>query len=228
MQANPSVRVLARPLLLALGAAVLACCAAWRAAPDRSDSSQAADRSPASQPVGDPLVALSGGIVGSQHDFSARGEIARDLCLPCHTPHLTAAEAPLLVPRPTSTRPVRSYRTPAGELSQASLVCLSCHDGTVAADVYAGAHGASWSDFSAGGVSRGRTRIVNHPVGVEYPRLDPHYRSAAEVTATGRIPLPDGRIQCTTCHDPHNTGRHAGLLVISNDRSRLCLSCHRL
>jgi predicted CXXCH cytochrome family protein len=48
------------------------------------------------------------------------------------------------------------------------------------------------------------------------------------VTADGRIKLPDGRIQCTTCHDPHNTQRHAGMLVISNDRSRLCLACHRL
>jgi predicted CXXCH cytochrome family protein len=40
--------------------------------------------------------------------------------------------------------------------------------------------------------------------------------------------LPGGRIQCVTCHDPHNSGRHEGMLVKSNRRSRLCLSCHRI
>ena len=170
----------------------------------------------------------SGGLLGSKHDFSQSGAIARDLCLPCHTPHITNAEAPLLVRKPAASQPTRSYRTPAGELSEASLVCLSCHDGTVAPDVFAGSHAATWSDASAGGVIAGRPRLTSHPVGIAYPVGRSDYRSAEEVTGNGGLKLPDGKIQCTTCHDPHNTQRHAGMLVISNERSRMCLSCHKL
>lgn len=183
----------------------------------------------ASQPAvagGESDDARAGGIRGTKHDFSADGLVPRDLCLPCHTPHITAAQAPLLVERGAITRP--SYSARAGELSAASLVCLSCHDGTVARDVYAGAHGTTWSDRSAGGIAPGRSRVVNHPVGVAYPDGKPGYASSAAVTRGGRLKLPDGRIQCTTCHDPHNTRRIPGMLVESNERSRLCLTCHRL
>jgi predicted CXXCH cytochrome family protein len=168
------------------------------------------------------------GIIGSAHDFSHGGTLARDLCLPCHTPHITAAEAPLLAPGPAATQPTRSYRVGGGALDAGSIVCLSCHDGTVARDVYAGAHAMTWSDRSAGDVRPGSARVANHPVGVAYPDGTSGYHSAAAVVSGGRIRLPDGRIQCTTCHDPHNTHRHPGMLVMPNDGSRLCLSCHRL
>lgn len=170
----------------------------------------------------------AGGLLGSKHDFSQNGAIARDLCLPCHTPHITNAEAPLLVRKPAASQPTRSYRTPAGDLSEASLVCLSCHDGTVAPDVFAGSHAATWSDASAGGVIAGRPRLTSHPVGMDYPTGRAEYHSAEEVTGNGGLKLADGKIQCTTCHDPHNTQRYAGMLVISNERSRLCLTCHKL
>lgn len=197
----------------------------------------AAVNAPASQPAqkqtvvaanADATERWSGGLLGSKHDFSQNGAIARDLCLPCHTPHISNAEAPLLVRKPAASQPTRSYRTAAGELNEASLVCLSCHDGTVAPDVFAGSHAATWSDASAGGVIAGRPRLTSHPVGIAYPVGKSDYRSAEEVTGNGGLKLAEGKIQCTTCHDPHNTQRHAGMLVISNERSRLCLTCHKL
>lgn len=172
------------------------------------------------------IASRAGGIVGSKHDFSGAGAVPRDLCTPCHTPHITAAQAPLLVGGPEA--PLRSYKTPAGQLDAASLVCLSCHDGTVARDVYAGAHATNWADRSRGDLSPGRGRVTNHPVGVAYPDAAEGYHSSAAVTGGGRIHLPNGRIQCTTCHDPHNSTGVPGMLVISNERSRLCLACHRL
>ncbi len=175
----------------------------------------------------DSLQSFASGIVGSKHDFSDGGRIPRDLCTPCHTPHITAAQAPLLV-RFATTQPVRAYDTRVAGLDAASLVCLSCHDGTVASDVYAGAHAMKWSDLSAGGVPPGRTRVINHPVGVRYPEGRRDYHSQAAVERDGRVRLPEGRIQCTTCHDPHNSANHPGMLVMSNERSRLCLACHRL
>lgn len=222
MHISRSARRLAAGALLA-SAAAAGLGAALQLAQDQSQSAAT------SAPVEDPLLdARARGIVGTKHDFTDGGRIPRDLCLPCHTPHITAAQAPLLVRRPAATQPTRPYATRAGELNAASLVCLSCHDGTVARDVYAGTHAMSWSELAAGGIAPGRTRLTNHPVGTLYPDGQRGYNSSAAVTSDGRIRLPDGRIQCTTCHDPHNTNRYPGMLVVSNDRSRLCLACHRL
>lgn len=174
-----------------------------------------------------PQRVFESGLIGSAHDFSIGGQ-ARDLCLPCHTPHITAAQAPLLMHASPSTQPARAYPSPAGGLDAASLVCLSCHDGTVARDVYAGAHAMNWADLSGRRPSRDQARVTNHPVGIRYPDGRSGYHAAATVERDGKIRLPEGRIQCTTCHDPHNRDRHPAMLVTSNDRSRLCLSCHKL
>jgi len=115
----------------------------------------------------------------------------------------------------------------AFELDGASLLCLSCHDGVVASDVFTSSHATQLASQS-GNSRLGYDGLQGHPVGVTYPVGNPKYHPAAAVTADGRIKLPDGRVQCTSCHDPHNRGGHKGLLVKSDERSRLCLSCHRL
>lgn len=225
--------------MAACGALALVCAllAASRGLAQAEKPSTGADETPGRGPDAprvttgdlDPQQARpwSGGIVGSKHDFTDGGRLPGDLCTPCHTPHITARQAPLLSERvPGGTR-LRPYQTPAGQLDAASLVCLTCHDGIIAPDVYAGPHAMRWSDRT-GRVSPGSARLTSHPVGVLYPASDPSYHSPAAVTADGRIRLPGGRVQCTSCHDPHNTQGHPGMLVRSNERSRLCLSCHRL
>jgi len=173
-----------------------------------------------------PTATLVSGLVGSKHDFRRLNAEVRDLCLPCHVPHLTVAPVPRLDRRPTTTQPLRPYARPDVELSGWSLLCLGCHDGVTASDVYTSSHAATVS----GPLRRstlGTRGLRSHPVGVQYPSARPDYHPAAAVTAGG-LPLPDGRIQCTTCHDPHNTRGYDGFLRISNQRSALCLACHRL
>ncbi|MFO0839229.1 MAG: cytochrome c3 family protein [Phycisphaerae bacterium] len=167
------------------------------------------------------------GIEGSKHDFTDGGRLPRDLCLPCHTPHISASEAPLLVKPADARTQTRAYRTRVGDLDAASLICLSCHDGSVGPDVYAGTHAMSWSEVS-GGVTAASVRLTSHPIGIRYPDHAERMNSPAAVTASGKLKLPDGRIQCTTCHDPHNTERNGGMLRMSNARSQLCLTCHRI
>lgn len=208
---------------------LIACGALMRSATELPGQS-AAQAPPASQPdvaEAEAIGRLARGIIGSKHDFTDSGRVARDLCLPCHTPHVTSREAPLI----TATQPAVVSGVPLGsdaQLNAASLVCLSCHDGVVAPDVYAGPHAMTWSDRAVGGVRAGASRLTSHPIGTLYPVARPDYNSPAAVSRDGRIRLPEGRVQCTTCHDPHNTERHHGMLVISNERSRLCLACHRL
>lgn len=167
---------------------------------------------------------LTSGLIGSKHDFS-RGESGRDLCLPCHTPHLASAPPPEFDEREQVVAPLRAYQTADIELNGWSMLCLGCHDGVTAPDVFSSAHALALAD-QWGNSRRGAAGVSSHPVGIAYPAgaRDFHPRAAVE---GGGLPLPDGRIQCITCHDAHNTHGYAGFLKVSNERSRLCLTCHR-
>lgn len=112
------------------------------------------------------------------------------------------------------------------ELDRHSLVCLGCHDGVIATDVFTTAHAASLARFEPGEALS--AALAGHPIGGRYPSDHPRYRAANVVTRDGRIRLPEGRVQCVSCHDPHHAGGHPAMLVKSNERSALCLSCHRL
>jgi predicted CXXCH cytochrome family protein len=169
--------------------------------------------------------AILSGLKGSKHDFSQTAEGPRDMCLPCHAPHLPIGA----VGAEESERPksLRQYQSLDNQLSNASLLCLSCHDGVVAPDVYTATH-ATGLAHQLGSSLVGGAGLRGHPVGILYPVGDANYQPASRVEADGHVLLPGGRIQCTTCHDPHNGGRHSGLLTRSNERSALCLTCHRL
>lgn len=213
---------------LCAGVALAALAAAW-ARPDDPPATQPTPPARDWVPAATDETSLVRGLLGSKHDFSEGGRLPRDLCTGCHTPHLPAPQfvrSITLRSTAAADRPERrALQDQDVQLSAASLMCLSCHNGTVAPDVFTGVHSMTWSDRS--GVRPQRARLVSHPVGTRYPDGAPKYASTGAVTAAG-LPLPDGRIQCTTCHDPHNTQRHPGMLVTSNERSRLCLACHRL
>ena len=168
---------------------------------------------------------LVSGLIGSKHDFTKVGG-GRDLCLPCHTPHHVNAPPPRLDQRPTTTTPLRPYMALGEELTGWSLLCLGCHDGSTATDVYTSPHAISAAG-KLGDDWLGTRGLRSHPVGTRYPPAGEKYAAAPAVEASGLL-LADGRIQCTTCHDAHNTNRHPHMLRISNEASRLCLTCHRI
>ncbi len=173
-----------------------------------------------------PRAQMLSGLVGSKHDFTHGGRSGRDLCLPCHTPHLVTPPPAGLDREPPKTLPLRPYQTAGAVLDGWSLLCLGCHDGVTAPDVYSSGHALTIAS-QLGRSSLGSRGLRSHPVGVKYPFGDEHYQPPLVVEAAGLM-MPDGRIQCATCHDAHNTDGHAGMLRMSNERSRLCLTCHRL
>jgi predicted CXXCH cytochrome family protein len=78
--------------------------------------------------------------------------------------------------------------------------CISCHDGSLGKDV--------------------RTQTMGtHKVDVYYIKKK-GYNSRLD----RRIILPEGKVTCISCHNPYKNER--GRLVMSNERSSLCLSCH--
>ncbi|MFO0974133.1 MAG: cytochrome c3 family protein [Phycisphaerae bacterium] len=178
-------------------------------------------------PPRDPAPALPG-FSNSRHDFLGPAAPLAQRCAPCHG-------SP---PPPVWTRLPRDARDPRGQVlagaepawrvADSTALCLSCHDGSLASAVDCGDDGR---EFVA------RAALVqphrDHPVGVEYPRsghdrrtFRRQYAPIAQLTAEGRIRLPNGRVECVSCHDPHNALGIPGMLVKSDRRSALCLSCH--
>ena len=68
----------------------------------------------------------------------------------------------------------------------------------------------------------------DHPISFVYDSAlaakNPHLRSPAALPAA--LPLDhEGRLQCTTCHDPHNDSL-GHFLRMDNRNSEMCISCH--
>jgi predicted CXXCH cytochrome family protein len=120
-----------------------------------------------------------------------------------------------------------------------SKLCLSCHDGTVAIDSFGGTTGTN----NITGASKLGTDLTNdHPIGITYDAAlvtgDGGLKaitSAANIgpagAKTGTIDsnlLNLGKVECSSCHDVHNTNTavSANLLKITNSGSALCLTCH--
>ena len=133
-----------------------------------------------------------------------------------------------------------------GQPDGVSKLCLSCHDGSVALDSFGGASGSS---FMTGdhAVGRGGDLTDDHPISMVYdaglvtadPELHPVTNNvtvgegAFQVTDTIENVLLDvsSKLQCSSCHDVHNTQTVSGapgdpLLRMSKAGSTICLNCH--
>lgn len=201
--------------------------------------------------------AVQAGIAGSKHDFGQFGWSNNQICLPCHTPHNATlkdaqgndVQAPLWN-HTLSTATYTLYTADnavngktTGEVDQNSKLCLSCHDGTVAADAFGGGNGTSQM---TGGVL-GTDLSNDHPIGdaAIWPDVNPSYMVAPSLRdAQGIMPLrkmATGKLAvgCTTCHEPHNrkslphmlwapvSGQYTTVAGTSVSGSGLCLNCHK-
>lgn len=116
--------------------------------------------------------------------------------------------------------PNRSGRASVGMgiLDSESQACVSCHDGISASDAGSHPFGARGSD---------RQGSSEHPVGVRYPSTTAaraEVRLVERVRLDPRVRLFGSAIGCGSCHNPYSKQRD--LLVMSNQGSKLCLSCH--
>lgn len=186
--------------------------------------------------AGDPVSpqgrGRSAALKGSKHDLTVRpsgtaGPPGADPCYFCHTPHTSKANARDLAPLWNRELPVTTYDTYTSStldagmatLSQGvSKLCLSCHDGTVASGLGAGALDASLVD--------------DHPVGfqpMDDGQLALSLFQRPPRTFDPAVKLVGGRIECTSCHDSHNPSLdplEQKFLVRSNSGGALCLACH--
>jgi predicted CXXCH cytochrome family protein len=195
-------------------------------------------------------VAASAGIGGSEHDFSGQGWSGGEICVVCHTPHNgdITLEAPLWDHDVTAVTDYTVYTSATltaesgaiGQPGSVSLLCLSCHDGTVAVDSFGGATGTVFLTSTDAGYL-GEDLSDDHPVGLTYdtalsvsdPGLyDPTTTDALITEKPGNIDVAmlfgasNDQVECASCHDPHRAATLDPFLRKTMAASALCLTCH--
>lgn len=183
--------------------------------------------------------ALAASIATSKHNLSASGagtiKAATEvqICVFCHVPHRAQPTGPLwnrgapagpYTPYTSTTRKIVAPGAP----TRASLLCLSCHDGTIALGKISSRVTAiptsGRTNFLTGDLSYLGTDLSDdHPVSFLYTSVltNPELR-----TPTGAVKLDtSGQMQCTACHSPHDDA-NGKFLVVNNIRSALCTNCH--
>lgn len=196
------------------------------------------------------LPASAGTITGSAHDFSAKSWSGGRICVACHAPHKTdtsITDAPLWN-HGTSTAVYTLYSSPTldssvGQPNGNSKLCLSCHDGTVAVDSFGGMTG---STFISAANNLSNNLKSSHPIGMTYDGAlvtkDGSLRDPGNTNVTigasgqqksgtiASVLLYNGKMECESCHDVHNTftvgGAGTGLIKMSQAGSADCLTCH--
>jgi predicted CXXCH cytochrome family protein len=159
-----------------------------------------------------------------------------EICVFCHTPHNSSPKAPLW----NRTDPGLNYtlynsstlNANPGQPDGSSILCLSCHDGTIAlgnvlSRSSAITFGGGETTLPSGSSNLSRDISDDHPISFTYNSTlassdgeltDPN-------TLTGSVHLENGKLQCISCHDPH-LNIYGDFLVANRQNSTLCIYCH--
>jgi predicted CXXCH cytochrome family protein len=204
------------------------------------------------------ISALSG-VDQTKHNFTSQTYSpnaffygTRQVCVFCHTVHNADQTLGTLwnhEDNPAQTYNMYSSNTldmiQASKPHEGSLVCLSCHDGTIAVNALnnlPGPEGAGSYGTPGGSALDGSGKLTSssnayvgwdlpddHPVGITYDASrDPTgfvAKTGVPTSYPDRLLSEDLYVECSSCHDPHDN-TNSNFLVISNENSNLCTKCH--
>ena len=204
----------------------------------------------------------NGGINTNPHNLSSRSNNnaykavvqatpgkETQICIFCHTPHSARSVAPLWGrPDSTATFGIRAglqisnaaivdttlYRTGADYPNGATKVCLSCHDGVTAMGILANGNEFVMTLSTLIGRDSQIDLATSHPVSFVYNSAVQTFLGAAYILPPLDYLDSEFRVQCTSCHQPHQDTRQGGpnypfWRVGSGstvDYNTVCLSCH--
>jgi predicted CXXCH cytochrome family protein len=177
----------------------------------------------------------------TKHNLTASGPGAvrtttpAGTCVFCHTPHSANATRALW----NRALPGVTYQLYASSTTKATLnqptgssrLCLSCHDGILALETLkVPPKGAALTSLGplTGSSVLGTNLSDNHPISFVYDSALASRRGnlADPLSLPATVRLDESRqLQCTTCHDPHES-RRAKFLRVDNGNGLLCTSCH--
>ena len=181
-------------------------------------------------------------IVNSKHNLSVSGpgtvkaSSENEICIFCHTPHNSSPQKPLWNRQdPASNYTLYTSTTTDATIGQpdgSSVLCLSCHDGTIA---LGNVLSRTTPIQMIGGVTTmpsGNTNLTkdmsnDHPISFVYNStlvtIDGQLNNPASLT--GLVKLENQKMQCISCHDPHKNLFNK-FLAATNEYSVLCQYCH--
>ncbi|MEA1981080.1 MAG: cytochrome c3 family protein [candidate division Zixibacteria bacterium] len=207
------------------------------------------------------LVAFStlyAGVETTKHNFSSSTHSpnafffgTRQLCVFCHTPHGgDQAIAPLWNHETNQSQTYIPYSSNTLDMNisqphKGSMICLSCHDGTIAVNSLSNLPGPEkegnygspgGSGLDAGGKLTSSSDAYvgldlsdDHPVGITYDASqDPsgfYTKTGSDQSYPDKLLSEGLYVECSSCHDPHDD-TFSNFLVESNSGSQLCLRCH--
>jgi predicted CXXCH cytochrome family protein len=107
-------------------------------------------------------------------------------------------------------------------LDELSLRCMACHDATFSSDSLV----EKPPPLMAGLFHNNEGLGLSHPIGVSYLEAKRLYKGAYRDAEDlpKEIRLFGGQVGCGTCHNPYSKQHQE--LVMSNEKSALCLACH--
>lgn len=192
-------------------------------------------------------------IKGTKHNLSMlNGAVGNgeedEMCVYCHTPNAPRSDfsGALKWNKSPKTKSFVMYGTDRAEDNVSignnpSLACLGCHDGISAINVVpkisesgrtaAGTLQLTSAAFSSSLAIPGTGKENNHPISVPYREGVAGLKSPGESLNgwSGAKNIDDllrnNKIECGSCHDPHEA-TNGTFLRVSNRNSSVCLGCH--
>lgn len=188
------------------------------------------------------ISSLSQSIIDSKHNLSIyssgtiKASSESEICIFCHTPHNSSPQKPLWNrDDPASNYTLYTSSTTDATIGQpdgSSVLCLSCHDGTIA---LGNVLSINTPIQMTGGITTmppGNSNFTkdisnDHPVSFIYNStlvtIDGQLNNPSSLT--GPVKLENQKMQCISCHDPHKN-LFNNFLVAANEYSVLCRYCH--
>ncbi|HAG15544.1 MAG TPA: hypothetical protein DCG69_03335 [Bacteroidales bacterium] len=154
-----------------------------------------------------------------------------EICIFCHTPHNSTPKVPLwnrnVAGSVYTLYTSSTLNATEGQPDGASILCLSCHDGSIALGSVVSRISPIDMTLALSSDANLSTDLSNdHPISFLY--------NSTLATSDGQLRTPplttthldnNSKLQCSSCHDPHKD-LYPNFLLASNLNSGLCILCH--